>query len=71
MIALDGSKQTIEKNLPIIISECPFYGDIYEIFLKNLGYKLSDKLIGHAYDDNSGGCFNHILYVPCKHTLKF
>lgn len=70
MNALDGSKKTIEKYLPIIISESPFYGDIYDNFLKKLGYELSDKLIGHRYDDG-GGCFNYILYIPNKHKLIF
>jgi FkbM family methyltransferase len=70
MKALEGSKITIEKNLPIIISESVFYGDIYEIYLKNLGYKLSDRLVGHRFE-NSLGCLNYILYIPEKHNLIF
>jgi len=70
MNTLEGSKKTIEKNLPIIVSESPFYGDIYDNFLKNLGYELSDKLIGQRYDDG-GGCLNYILYIPNKHQLIF
>jgi FkbM family methyltransferase len=70
MLALEGAKKTIEKNLPIIIIETIISSDIYEIFLKNLGYTVSEKKIGHVFE-NGQACLNTILFIPNKHDLIF
>ena len=69
MEAFEGAKKTIAKNLPILISELPFDGDIY-VFLKTMGYVLHERKIGHRFVDGST-YLNHILYIPRIHSLIF
>lgn len=68
-LALEGAKNTIFKNLPIIISELRLNDFTYKELMKN-GYILSGVFIGYR-DDKSRTCMNHIYYIPNKHNLRF
>jgi len=67
--AFEGAKNTIFKNLPIIISELRLNDFIYKELTKN-GYILSGRFIGYR-DDKGRKCMNHIYFIPNKHNLRF
>lgn len=72
--ALEGARNTIKNNLPILILEEGSNTEpnnyFYHNFLKNLGYIYYPNKIGHAYSPTHF-FGNYILFIPSKHNLKF
>ena len=71
--ALEGARDTIRSNLPVIVLEDgPNTGPgngFYSGFLKPLGYEYHPTKVGHPHGELFFG--NHVLYIPAKHALKW